>query len=290
VPGGADPWGGCWPGPGNTGVPTGTVLTSYTGPCTITTAGTVIDHRNVTCATLDIRVANVVIRMSMLNGTDVNNGDIGDTSDPFHAAHLSASFTITDSTVVNGARDQCACVGYHDFTATRVNVVGGNRGLYCELRCTIVDSWTHARALQGQQHASGMREEQYTTITHSTLSCDYTGPFTNSEIGCSAALTGYADFAPIHDSTVTRNLFIANPIGEEYCSYGGGTLGKPFSGDPLNGVRQVFRENVYQKGRRANGSIALCGNSGAVTDWPTGKTGSVFTANVWDDGTAVAAA
>jgi len=259
-------------------VPAGAVLTSYTGPCTITAAGTVIDHQMVTCATLDIQAANVVIRMSMLNGTDVTDEN-----------SASASFTITDSTVVNGARDQCACIGYHDFTATRVNVVGGNRGLYCELRCTIVDSWTHARALQGQQHASGMREEQFTTITHSTLSCDYTGPFTNSEIGCSAALTGYADFAPIHDSTVTRNLFIANPIGEEYCSYGGGTLGKPYSSDPLNGVRQVFRENVYQKGARANGSIALCGNSGAITDWPTGKAGSVFTANVWDDGTAVAA-
>ena len=33
----------------NTGVPAGTVLTPYTGPCTITVANTVIDSKIVTC-------------------------------------------------------------------------------------------------------------------------------------------------------------------------------------------------------------------------------------------------
>src|SRR5262249_42124850 len=66
VPGAADPWGGCWPGPGNTGVPANVALVAYTGPCTITTAGTVIDGKKVTCDTLSIQAANVVIRNSLL--------------------------------------------------------------------------------------------------------------------------------------------------------------------------------------------------------------------------------
>src|SRR5262249_46207008 len=38
VPGGRDPWGGCFPGPGNTGVPAGTTLHSCA--TTIPTSGT----------------------------------------------------------------------------------------------------------------------------------------------------------------------------------------------------------------------------------------------------------
>ena len=42
--------GTCWPGPSNTGVPAGTQLTDYTGPCSITAANTVIDGKTVNCA------------------------------------------------------------------------------------------------------------------------------------------------------------------------------------------------------------------------------------------------
>lgn len=52
VPDGPDPAGGCFPGPSNTGVPAGTTLSDYTGPCTITTADTVIDSKTVTCKIL----------------------------------------------------------------------------------------------------------------------------------------------------------------------------------------------------------------------------------------------
>ena len=44
VPGGRDPWGGCFPSAANTGVPDGTVLSNYGGPCTVTAANSVIDR------------------------------------------------------------------------------------------------------------------------------------------------------------------------------------------------------------------------------------------------------
>ena len=75
-------------------------------------------------------------------------------------------------------------------------------------------------------HASSVREEQGLTLRHNSLHCSYTGPFVNGEIGCSADLTGYPDFAPIKNNTVDANLFMASP-GSGFCSYGGATAGSP---------------------------------------------------------------
>lgn len=49
----------------NTGVPTGTTLTNYTGPTTVTTAGTVIDGKIIT-AQLNVNANNVTVKNSKL--------------------------------------------------------------------------------------------------------------------------------------------------------------------------------------------------------------------------------
>ena len=149
----------------------------------------------------------------------------------------------------------------------------------------IQDSWIHATDFDpnSEWHASAVRVEQYATLVHNTLACDYTGPFNNPEIGCSADMTGYPDFAPIHHNTIDGNLFMANPIGLGFCAYGGDTGGKPYSDDPTNGTYIVFTNNVFQKG--SNGK---CGTYGAVTDFDTGGTGNTWFNNLWSDGTPVA--
>lgn len=273
VPGGADPWGGCWPGPGNTGVPAGTVLSAYGGPCIITVANTLIEAMTVTCPTLDIQAPGVIIRRSMLQGVDVTDANAAN-----------ASFRVEDSTVVNGARDDCSCIGGHDFTVLRVEIRGGNRSAYCVLRCVIQDSWLHGQQLQGAQHGSGLREEQFTTARHNALVCDY--PIVNDAtgLGCSADLTGYPDFAPIHDNTIDRNLVLAS-ITSSVCVYGGATNGKPFSGDSLNATNQRFTDNVFQRG-----SNGMCGYYGPVMDFAVGRAGNVWSGNVWADGGVVAPA
>lgn len=262
---------GAWPDASNTGVPAGTTLSDYTGPCAITAANTVIDSKTVNCD-LSIRATGVQIRNSVING---------EVSDYEQAA---GAFTITDSKVVNGKRDACMCVGSHDFTALRVEVVGGNRGMYCEHACTIRDSYIHGTDLKATQHASAVRVEQNTTLVHNTLKCDWTA-ITDSEIGCSADMTGYPDFAPIKNNTIDSNLFVANPVGLGYCAYGGGTAGKPYSGDATNATNIKFTNNVFQRG--SNGK---CGAYGPVTDFITGRTGNVWSGNVWDSGEPVPAA
>lgn len=257
-----------WPGASNTGVPDGVTLTAYTGSCSITVANTVIDAKDITC---DLRIAatGVVIKRSRIHGEI--NGQEG----------TGSSFRVEDSEVVNGKRAACMCIGSDNFTVVRTEIRGGNRGVYCRLNCTVQDSWIHGTDLLAQQHASSVRVEQHSTVRHNTLACDWTA-ITDSEIGCSADLTGYPDFAPIHHNTITGNLFVANPVGLGFCAYGGATGGKPYSGDPSNATYIVFTDNVFQRG-----SNRLCGAYGPITSFSPGRTGNVWSGNRWDTGETV---
>jgi hypothetical protein len=270
APGGSDGRGGCFPGPGNTGVPDETVLTPYTGTCTITVANTVIDSKIVNCD-LDIAASGVVIRRSLVNGH---------IQSPEHSGN---SFRVEDSFVdgsPNGPRADRAIMS-DNFVVLRSEIVGGQGGILCELDCTVQDSWIHGTDLDpnSEWHASAVRVEQGSTLIHNTLSCDWT-LITNDEIGCSADMTGYPDFAPINHNTITGNLFMANPTGLGYCAYGGGSLGKPFSNDPSNATYIAFTDNVFQRGE--NGK---CGTWGAITDFLPDRPGNVWSGNRWSDGT-----
>jgi hypothetical protein len=300
VPDGPDPKGGCFPGPSNTGVPAGTALTAYTGPCTISAADTVIDSKTVNCSPLEVGsgASRLVIKNSQINGGVIQESG-------------SASFTIQDSTIdnavnypactgstscpagkyacgdPNNATTQCG-VGYRNFTILRTEIMHTNRAAYCESTCLIQDSYFHGTNLwpddSNLAHASSTRVEQNVTLTHNSLACDYQGPFPNDELGCSADISGYPDFAPINHNTITSNLFGANNIGAGFCVYGGGTANKPHSGDATNATYIVFQDNVFQRG--ANGK---CGSYGPVTDFITCRTGNLWSHNTWDNGTTVPA-
>jgi hypothetical protein len=194
-----------------------------------------------------------------------------------------ASFRVEDSWLDNGVCEGCSVEGWN-FTILRTEITGSNRGAYCMRTCTVQDTWIHATGLDpnSEWHASAMRAEQYATIIHNVLACDYTGPFNNNEIGCSADMSGYPDFAPIMHNTIDGNLFGANPIGLGFCAYGGGTGSKPYSNNAQNATYIVFKNNVFQRG--SNGK---CGTWGAITDFIVGRTGNQWTNNKWSDGATV---
>ena len=300
VPGGPDGRGGCFPGLANTGPNApATSMATYTGSCTIAKANVVIDSKVVNCRTINVASggAGFVLKNSYLNGGIVQSGG-------------AASFTVQDSFIDSGvmypacsngscpagkyacgdtgnATSDCGVTG-SNFTILRTEIINSNRAAYCESSCLIQDSYFHGTNLwpdaSNVAHASSVREEQGLTLRHNSLHCSYTGPFVNGEIGCSADLTGYADFAPIKDNTVDGNLFVASP-GSAFCSYGGATSGKPFSGDPTNGTNQKFTNNVFQRGGNRK-----CGSYGPVTNFNKSGAGNVWSGNTWDDGTAVAPA
>jgi len=265
TPGGPDGFGGCWPGVDTTGVPPGTTLTAYTGPCVITSPAT-ITAKTVSC-TLDIRSAGVTISNSRINGT-------------VYIDHPGAGFvTIVDSEIDAGGPTNSG-LGKSDFYAARIHVHGGNRSVWCEYNCTVVDSYTHgqARDASGVAHEGGIRMGDGSTLRHNAIACD--APDVPPDAGCSADLTGYGDFAPIRNNLIERNLFLASTGGA--CAYGGssgddGT--KPFGSQAAN-IR--FVDNVFQ-----HGPGGKCGFYFPITDFDSTRPGNLWTGNVWDTGGTV---
>ncbi len=234
VPDGPDGFGGCFPGPETTGVPNGTVLSAYTGPCTITADNTQIDSKTVNC-NLQIHAKNVQITKSRITGQVW----IDDVPTSPSAALVPYSFTISDSEVDAGSQvagqapNGNSAIGKDNFTAIRVETTGGIRGIWCEYNCTVKDSWIHGQSSGIKNctvpgcaiHESAVRmgsranaaEGQF--ITHNSLHCEPPDVATNDPLaptdaaGCSADLTGYGDFAPIQNNTVDKNLFMATTGG-----------------------------------------------------------------------------
>lgn len=253
-----------------TGVPGGTVLGAYSGPCTITANNTIIDSKTINCG-LTIQATNVVIKNSRVNGVVATpNGS------------LAYSFTITDSEVIapQATGIEQTGIGEANFTALRVEVTGGNRSVYCRKNCTVQDSWVHGQNIADSPriHASGIRQSQGATIIHNRIHCS--AEDTSSGGGCSANLTGYGDFEPVQSNSIEKNLFVATPSGA--CAYGGS------SGDdgskPYGHLAQniIFKDNIFQRGTGGK-----CGFYFPITDFDDTRPGNIWSNNKWDDGSVL---
>jgi len=259
-----------WPNASNTGVPSGVTLTTYTGPSTITADGTVIRNQVVN-GSLNIQASNVQIINSRINGGI-------DLRDPKNTDY---SFTITDSEVHVGDNLNTGIMR-GNFRATRVEVTGGRRSMYCVYNCVIEDSYVHLQGGDpgGDAHFSGLRMEQNGTFRHNTLVCEAAR---GSGTGCSAALTGYGDFAPVQNNLIENNRFVGNlGGGSTMCAYGGssGADGSKPYGHLARDIR--FVNNVFTRG-----DSGKCGNLGAVAGYDPSRPGNLWQGNTWDDGTAI---
>lgn len=259
-----------WPDAENTGVPDGLSLASYVGPCTIATDNTVIDAMLVDCDRLRIVARNVTITRTRINGR-IDTPDPGDGKYAF-------SFTIEDSEVHVGDVLGVTGIKQGNFVARRIEVTGGARSIHCESNCTIEDSWIHSQASDplGEAHISGIRMSQSLILRHNTLLCEAVR--LPGKGACSAALTGYGDWAPVQDNLIEGNLF--QPGSASYCAYGGSTKKKPFSSG-TRGIR--FIDNVFVRG-----PTGKCGTYGPVGSFDPSRPGNQWRDNIWDDGTPVA--
>lgn len=262
VPSSVSPTSTGWPDETNTGVPEGTTLTPWTGDCTITEPGTVIDARTVDCD-LRIQTTDVIITRSVINGQVMVR----------QPAEDGYSFSISDSNVNVGER-LVTGLGNGNFTAERVEVTGGNRSMNCQTNCTIEHSWVHGQAgdPEGAAHLSGIRMSQNTTIRFNTITCD--APRIPPGSGCSSALTGYGGFAPVQNNLVEGNHFVAGT--SSFCAFGGASEGKEFS-DESRDIR--FIDNVFDRGETGQ-----CGIHGSIVAFDPDAPGNVWEGNTWDDG------
>ncbi len=197
-----------FPDAGNTGVPSGTNLTAYTGPSNITTAGMVIDGKSMGC--IDVNAANVVIRNSRIscNGASYYAVEIQSNS---ASVRIEDSEITCQSTNSNGA-------GRMNITLVRVEITNCENGLSVAHDVTVQDSYIHDLFMGNGAHADGMQFESaasYVTIRHNTIF----GMGSNGEFGTSAFI---ADLSGHHDWMIENNLFGGGAY-TVYCVLGKGT-------------------------------------------------------------------
>ncbi|MFZ1301646.1 MAG: hypothetical protein WAQ27_03700 [Candidatus Microsaccharimonas sp.] len=298
-PGGPDPWGGCWPGPQNTGYPKGltgdtrtpVTLTNYTGPQEITSCGVVIDKK--ITSWLYIRAGNgthskdtpcVTIKNSWVKGTIF--------SDDINAGPVLIEDTEVDS---DGDLPYIENIGRYNYFTYRVNSHGGQGVIKCAAYCETKDNWIHAMTVGNAYHynaigGNGMEAGSW-NIEHNWASCgdwESVQPGIDSDAGCSAVIGFYGDFAPIRNITINRNFLVSafdvSPSGDwrqaAYCLNPGYYVGKP-NPDPTN---MVITDNIF--GRGLSGKCGVFGPTNSINKVGLGST-NTWSGNRYTDGTVI---
>lgn len=296
TPGGADPWGGCWPGPQNTGYPQGlpgdtrtpVTLTTYTGPTTIRTCGVVIDSKVVN-STIIIEAGNgttskstpcVTIRNSLVKGVI------------FSEKSTYGPVLIEDTEVAPTDLPWWENIGRSNFFAYRVNSHGGEGVIKCDVNCEAKDNWVHGMELGGAYHynAFGGNGTDNFRIEHNYATCGDWSKVSNptSDAGCSAVIGFYGDYAPIQNITITRNFlassFDTSSTGKHtqagYCLNPGYYPGKPFP-DTRN---ITVTDNVFARGGSGTCGVFAPSNSLNGRGAPNGN---IWEKNRYVDGTFI---
>lgn len=256
-----------YPGAKDTGVPPGTELTRYAGPCTLTEPAvlTAVDA-TAACLAIVVQAAGVRIEDSRVPRVESTATNVDPTF----------SVEVVDSEVVAGGWIGGAVWG-SNITLRRVDVTGGQHSVHCGSGCVVEDSWLHDQSNPAGEasHNNAFLSNggSHMVVRHNTLHC--TPQLNDTGGGCTADLSLFGDFEPVRDVLVEDNWFSANDSSVSYCAYGGNEPGKPFP--QATGV--VFRDNVFERG--ANGT---CGVYGPVTSFGAGAAGNDWTGNTWDDG------
>jgi hypothetical protein len=253
----------------NTGVPKGTSLSDYHGPCTITRAGTTIDAKKISCDIV-VRAADVTIKRSKINGVVLLDSDVPG-SDRW-------SYTLADSEVDAGVQEHPA-VSYGNMTVLRSNIYGGITSVQCgekAITCTVEDSWLHGQQIKPgtDWHLGGFLSNggHNIRIRHNTIVCDT--PVTPDGQGCTGDLNLLGDFAVISDVVIDDNFLGAN-TGSSFCFYGGDAASKPFP----HANKVVVTDNVFERGK--NGK---CADYGPVSSYNVDGPGNVWHNNKWSNG------
>jgi hypothetical protein len=247
-----------YPTEATTGVPDGTELNDYDGPCTITEPKTELIGMTVGCDSLVIQAADVVIRSSRLPPVDVDGTDW--------------SVTIEDSEIDGGSYKGPA-IGFSNLIIRRSEIRGAQHSVLCGDNCVVEDSLLHDQFLPTDDdwHNNGFLSNGGADVrlTGNTIAC--TPPDNGAGGGCSGAASFFGDFAPVTAIMIKDNLF--RPTPGAFCVRLGYDPDKKF-GSGATGVELIG--NVFDRG-----PTGVCGGEGPVTSTPPG---SVLDGNTWTDG------
>jgi hypothetical protein len=189
-PDGEDPWGGCFPGASNTGVPSGTTLTAYAGPSTPAT-NAVIDSKNITTC-LTISNANVTITNSHIEA------DCSWVVDAVLTNPSTADWLLIQNSEIVCVSESQGGVGEHNFIIDRVEISGGcANNVDGDEDFIVQDSYLHGLPVEDEiHHGDGIQSccVDNTVINHTTSigQDDFGGNTTSAIIMPQVAVTGTA--------------------------------------------------------------------------------------------------
>ncbi len=291
--GGPDPWRGCFPGPGNTGVPANVAPVDVSGGH-ILPSNPAIPADNtgwsVSGGVININTPNAVVDgvqdlhgvyLQNSNGGTIMNSYIGDVNQNTTGGNL-----LVQNDTINGGGDSSfspvnSGTGTSTIDVEGVNAYNGKDGIHCLGTCAVRNSWLHDNVSNdptAHQQGIYLNGGDNDVFTHNSIGCI-------SETGCTAnvAILNAGDDVNI---TVSKNLLLESPPslnGEEtgYCAYPGPNASS--EGNKVSGI--AWTDNVFQKG--PNGKCAL---NGPVYGWYASicsPAACTWSGNIWDDGTAL---
>jgi hypothetical protein len=135
------------PGPHNTGVPTGTVLTP-SGSIRVETDGAVIEDLDIE-GEIHVVANNVTIRRVRLRSGDYYPIRYFD-DDP-------TGLVVEDSEIEGTSDSATASISFENYTARRLNIHGAADGLKANANVLIEDSWIHDLRNGPDQHNDGVQ-------------------------------------------------------------------------------------------------------------------------------------
>jgi hypothetical protein len=271
LPGSADPWGGCWPGPTNTGWQhTGVTLKKVPDQVThgngwawdanmkyvkITSNDADLDSLDLGCIFTDTGVSKVAITRSRIT---------------CRADHLirttdnNPTITLTNDEIIGGAIQTSGTVIWqrvnaHDFTG-KAAMTGSNS--------RIENSYIHDNVCNPPDHQSGIGTNGNATnivLRHNNVNLT---PTTCT----SGGISNYDDFGPFHNILITNNLI--NSAG--YCLKAGFEDNNAAGNTAMRVINNVFGRQYYPE----------CGLYGPVSNWMPTINGNQWTGNTWGAGPA----
>jgi Domain of unknown function (DUF4082)/Right handed beta helix region len=142
-----------FPDASNTGVPAGTVLSAYSGPMTITAAGTVIEGKQIN-GRLTVNAANVTIRNSRI------------TSNDYYGLLVYAKNLLIEDSIVDGAPETASIASYESgqLVARRINVSGGQDGVRLSSNSVLEASYIHDLSSRADEHNDSVTADGYTGV------------------------------------------------------------------------------------------------------------------------------
>ena len=229
------------PGPHNTGVPAGTVLTP-SGSMRIETPGALIENLDidgeVTVLANDVTIRNVRIRSGGYYPIRYFDND-------------NTGLLVEDSEIEGTSDDVTAALSFANYTARRLNIHGGADGFKADENVLIEDCWIHDLRNGPEQHNDGVQSTggKGVTLRHDSISgasnaCVQTGDegaaTQDLTVECNY-LSGGGYTLNIRGSGVTRpiNTKVINNVFSRDSAYG------PWTIDDLN---PIVTGNTYEDG------------------------------------------